>query len=311
MIWSRLPNSPLDRLASELLGIPVVGREVPKHTHTPTLYQACNARAIELATRPESEFLILLSGGADSTLAACALSRVLESAGKTVIYAMTATGDKDLDPITKQWLLDMPNASVRYIDKTFLDTYRSGFVITGILGDELTSGSAFLYGKPITDAGWQMSVDEAIGYIKKIDPSPQLTNRYIRLFEDMPYELNAPNMFHWLSFKYTWGREQLVLMVSSDIGIYGMTHTHFFDSADIQQWMMKDMRLRCGPSESTRKDIQIDVIREYIGHPVKVPQKNLILWEVISGTGNLYDVYKIESDGTIYREDKTCLQILR
>lgn len=300
MIWTRRPVLPLDVLASELFGHPVFGREIPLKGVTPTLRQACDARAAELAQRPETEMLILLSGGADSTLAAAALSRPLHAAGKRVVYATTPSGRKDLDPITMDWLLAL-GAEERPFNGAALDAYKDGFIITGILGDELYGGSVVCCGGSLRDTIWSMTVDEAIGWMRNLTPSAELTQRYMPLFEDMPYPLTAPNIFHWIAFKYTWGREQLVLAVSADVGMYGERHTHFFDAPELQQWMMQDMTLRCGQSALTMKDQGIALIREYVGAPVRVPQKNNILDEVITGTGNLYDVLRIDEDGTIHR----------
>lgn len=291
-----------DALASSLVQLNVVGREVPaRPVRLPTLLEACDQAAAELVALDYDEFLVLLSGGADSTLAAAALSRKAAEAGKRVVYAVTESGYADLDQRTVAWLSAAEGARFEWYNPEKLDAYRDGMIVTGILGDELYSGWLGWDRHGLDDEMWEMSPGQFIARLSGLNESAALTERFMPVFDGMPYQLTAANMLHWLAFKYTWDRERHVLAVSTDLGLPGDRYLHFFEHLSLQHWMMHDMTVRCGRTASTRKDVGIAAIRHYVGCDVNVPQKNRVMHEIVSGSPSLYDVIRIDQDGTIHR----------
>jgi len=104
---------------------------------------------------------------------------------------------------------------------------------------------------------------------------------------------------HWYSFCYLWTREVLHLSTCTLIGKYGLRHETFFDSVPLQKWAMQDAKYRCGHSLETYKDIGISVMREYVNHPIVVPQKNGIMRDAVTLSKGIDDLYMIKDDGTI------------
>lgn len=301
--WSRR-GSYTDHLASALIGVTVTGRDIPEvPARLPSLREACDAAAAELVSTEHPELLVLLSGGADSTLAAAAISRLAEAAGKRVVYAVTPLGYADLDPRTVEWLSSAKGAEFEWYDGAKLDYYTGGLVVTGVLGDEMYAGWVGGEFGDLEDTVWGMTPSEFIARVSGLNQSAALTERYMPVFEGMPYSLTAPNMLHWLAFKYTWGRERQVITVSTGLGPPGGRYVHFFEALPIQHWMMHDMELRCGKTAETRKDVGIGLIREYVGADVAVPQKNRVMQEIVSGEPYLYDVFKVDADGTVHRRN--------
>jgi len=293
------------RLASTLIGMGVSERRIPELPERfPTLREACDAAAEDVVSMPYDEFLVLLSGGADSTLAAAAISRPAAKSGKRVVYAVTASGLADLDPRTLRWLLDAEGAEVRHFCGESLDAYSGGLVITGVLGDELYCGwlgSIESHHPTLGDDVWRMTPGQLISLLTGLNDSPALCEKYMPVFAGMPYSFTAPNMLHWLAFKYLWDRERHTFTAGTALGLPGDRHIHFFEHLAIQHWMMQEMEVRCGKLFSNRKNAGIELIREYVGCEVAVPQKNLLISEIASHPPTLYGVYRIDPDGTVHR----------
>lgn len=314
--WSRsIQKYPENQLASEFLknftGMQVFGRNkkylnemifdpVPEYGVTHTLEEACIERAHDILRRPESEFLVLFSGGVDSSLAAISLAIVNQEYNKKIILTLGPESESDTDPRLIDWFIKKNCFIDRNIDIDYVNNYvkrSDGFIISGLQGDNLYLG--VLTDEKFKDTIWDMSVMEFFSIITGFKQTQGLVDRYMPVFDDMPVELekNAPNMLFWLGFYYCWHREMLFFHCMFDIGPYNERHTHFYDSIPFQKWMMQDTKERCGNSRLNFKEKTINVMREMADINLVMKQKNAIMNEINNSNitrPSLFNIFSID-----------------
>lgn len=274
---------------------------IPSLGVTHSLEEAALERASDILKLPHKEIMILFSGGVDSTLAAVAIVKLNElNRNKKIIIGYTDSTIKYTDKNLFKWLTDRGCEYLK-VDHDSLREYtrNGGFFVTGTHGDNLVLSDAVGWGNITVDDVWDITPEELMSSISKRENGDKLLKNYGYLFDEMPLEMNAPNMLWWVGFCFYWHRDSLYMTTYTDLGQPTVTHEHFFCSTPFQRWMMQDASIRCGRTSNDHKYLVIRAVNNIADSEFKIEQKTDGWDEVLDNKSSIEKIISIDLDWNI------------
>lgn len=240
---------------------------------SPTFSQCLEDATARALARAE-EFVVLWSGGVDSTLVALCLASRKSPTQKVYItcsdQSMADSAQATKDALARAGCLHAP-MSLTWLHQAVA---RGAVVVNGSHADSITLGE-FADAADIHDQIWDMSMVQLVqAHMGLTRPEAEAHLEVIQpLFDLMPLEQTTLNKAFWTDFTCCWSRDEYDFTYRFDLGPPGETHFSFFSTSMFQQWAVMDARekLRRGDSKWMIREACIRIA----GHSLRF-KKNLM-----------------------------------